>query len=125
MENQFALILDNLYRLLADGTSIPFLAAGVVVITNLFKLVFARLGVKANAVIVALVVQVLVWVAYTAATRFGQGETFQMYWDQIIPILQAFIPLIGSLALGHRWYEQAKAAGNPILGYQPRTDGDG
>lgn len=120
LQDQFALILENLVRLLFDGTFIPFLATGIIVITNLFKAIFARLKINANPVIVALFVQVGIWLAYVLATRFGYGDFFTLHWDSVIDVLRTFIPLVGGGALAHSWYERSKAADNPILGYSPQ-----
>lgn len=105
--------LQNLLRLLSDVTFIPFAAAGVIVITNILKM----LRIPVNPTLLALAVQAVVWVAYTFARHYGVELRFEQFWDALITIVQAVLPLVGSIAAAHVGYERAKAAGVPLLGY--------
>ena len=105
--------LQNLLRLLTDVTFIPFAAAGVIVITNILKMI----RVPVNPTLLALLVQVVVWVAYTIARQHGVELRFQEFWDALINVIQAVLPLVGSIAAAHVGYESAKSAGVPLLGY--------
>lgn len=109
--------LANIIRILGDVTYVPFLAAGVIVLTNLLKFVFDKTGIKISPALVALAVQVLVWVVYTYAVRGGFETQFADVWKSLIGVLEAVLPLVLTLSAGHWGYEKARAAGNPILGY--------
>mgnify|MGYP000932359111 CR=1 FL=1 len=113
----YAQALENIIRILFDVTYVPFLAAGVIVLTNLFKFVFDHAKVTINPALVALLVQVAVWVVYTIAVKQGFETQFADVWTALIGIIEAVLPLVLTLAAGHWGYEKAKAAGNPLLGY--------
>lgn len=114
---EYTQALENIIRILFDVTYVPFLAAGVIVLTNLFKLLFDRARVTINPALVALTVQVAVWLIYTVAVKNGFETQFGDVWKSVIGIIEAILPLVLTLAAGHWGYEKAKAAGNPLLGY--------
>lgn len=116
----YAEALQNILRILFDVTYVPFLAAGVITLTSLFKFIFDKLAWKINPALVALTVQVIVWVAYTFAVHNGFEIQFGDVWKSLIGIIEAILPLVLTLAAGHWGYERAKAAGNPILGYSSK-----
>lgn len=117
----YAQALENIIRILFDVTYVPFLAAGVIVLTNLFKFVFDRARVTINPALVALAVQVIVWIIYTVAVKNGFETQFSDVWKSVIGIIEAILPLVLTLAAGHWGYEKAKAAGNPLLGYHKQA----
>lgn len=67
--------LENIIRLFTDITVIPFAVGFVVVVTQIFKNVFKLEGNR--AALVSLVVQALVWVAYTVAKAYGYDGQFE------------------------------------------------
>lgn len=114
--------LSSLLRLLNDVTYIPATAAGVIVLTSAIAIVLFKLGVELSGnvrFLLALTIQVAVWIAYTLSTRAGLEVRFDQIWTALITIVQAFLPLLGSFALGHAGYEYFKANGYPVLGFSP------
>lgn len=109
--------IENLIRLISDATFVPFLASGVIVLTSVVRWLLDRAGVDLSPALVALIVQVVVWAAYTLARSQGIETQFTSIWEAIIRIVEALWPLVGSLAISHWGYEKARAAGNPFLGY--------
>lgn len=52
-----------------------------------------------------------------AVLYYGVELRFEQFWDALITIVQAILPLFGSIYVAHIGYERAKAAGVPLLGY--------
>ena len=117
---EYSAALENIIRILSDVTFVPFLAAGVIVLTSLFRFVFDKVGFKISPALVALTIQIVVWVVYTFAVRGGFETQFADVWASLIGIIQAILPLVMTLAAGHWGYERAKAAGSPVLGYNDK-----
>lgn len=118
-----ATFLDRLLLLLIDGTYIPSAAAGVVVFTSAVSLVLFKLGIELSGgtrALIALAVQVVVWVAYTLLTRAGFEAQFSQWYSAVVTIVQALLPLTGAVFVAHRWYESAKAQRTPLLGFTPK-----
>ena len=115
-------LLGQLYSVLKDFTYIAWAAAGVVVIVGLLKIVLSVAGVSLTgnaAILLTLVVQVLIWLAYSVANYFGQGETFQAWYLNVVDVFRSLLPLAGALFAGHVLYTKAQAAGVPVLGFKP------
>ena len=122
---QLALFMrDNLMRLAQDATSSPFLVAGVVIITNLLKAIFARFGAFPDDKLLSLVVQVIAWVVYVIASRFGYGDSFAAFWTNGTEVLRAFIPLVPIVLGSHAVYRTAKKNEVPILSYRATRPGE-
>lgn len=118
-----ASFVERLLTLLSDATYIPAAAAGVVVFTSAISLILFKLGIELSGgtrMLLALAVQVVVWVAYTLLTRAGFEAQFEQWYASIVTIVQALLPLAGSVFLAHRWYEGAKVSGTPVLGFSPK-----
>lgn len=118
-------LLGQIFALLKDGTFIVWAAAGVVLIVGLLK-VFLRsaFGVTLEgnaAILLTLVIQVVVWLAYSIANYLGQGEAFKTIYLQAADVLRSLLPLAGSIFAGHVLYTQAKERGVPVLGYKPKA----
>jgi hypothetical protein len=111
--------LNNVFRFLASVSYMPFAAAGVVILTGVFKMVMVKLpkSLQINPVLIALTLQVIVWAAYTLAQRFGYGDQFKTGWDALINVIKALLPLAGSIGLAHEGYELAKRRNWPVVGY--------
>jgi len=115
--------IERLLTLVFDVTYIPAAAAGVVVFTSALSLVLFRLGIELSGgarALIALAVQVVVWVAYTLLTRAGFEAQFNQWYSAIVTIVQALLPLTGAVFVAHRWYESAKAERTPVLGFSPK-----
>jgi len=117
-------LLGQLFALLKDGTYMVWAAAGVLIFTGLFKIGARMLGfvIEGNAaILLALVIQVLIWIGYSIANYLGQGEAFKTNYLVLADIARSLLPLAGSIALGHFGYQAFKAQGTPVLGYKPRA----
>jgi len=115
-------LLGQLFQLLKDGTFIAWGAAGVVLIVGLLKILAQAVGVTVAdnaAAILALIVQVLVWLAYSVSNYFGQGETFKAFYLNIVDVIRSLLPLAGLIFGSHVLYTQAAKRNVPILGYYP------
>jgi hypothetical protein len=114
-------LLQKLVNLLSDATYIVWAAAGVVILTGLIKVVAAQVGINitgAGAAFLALAIQVLIWLGYSIATYFSQGESFKSLYLTIIDIVRAMLPLFGAVGLGHEFYQLAHRRGWPVLGFK-------
>jgi len=118
-----ATFLETILRLVSDVTYIPSAAAGVIVFTSAISLVlfkvfgFALSG--ASRMLLALAIQVVVWVAYVLLTRAGLQTQFNQWYETVVTFVQAILPLFGAVAFGHVGYEKMKEWGVPVLGYKP------
>lgn len=111
--------LTQLLALLTDATYIPALASGVLIFTNAFKFVFALFKVEISggrAVVLALAVQVAVWVVYQFAVKGGVDLQFKQWYDAAATIISTLLPLALTLFASHVAY--TKSEGNPVLGYK-------
>lgn len=118
-----ATFLENILRLVSDVTYIPSAAAGVIVFTSAISLVlfkvfgFALSGPR--RMLLALAIQIVVWVAYVLLTRAGLQSQFNQWYETVVTFVQAILPLFGAVAFGHVGYEKMKEWGVPVLGYKP------
>lgn len=115
---------DMLIRGILDVTYIPWAAAGVLVVVAVVKLVLTKANIQFNPVLLTIAVQVVVWVLFQVfKNQLGLEVEFQKWYMAFITILQALMGLVGSTALSHKWYEDARNAKNPILGYRGAPKG--
>lgn len=115
-------LLGQIFQLLKDSTYMVWAAAGVIVIVGAIKMVLGALGVAIednSAVVLTLIVQVVIWLAYAAANYFGQGETFKAWYSQIVDVIRSLLPLFGAIFLGHIGYQAASKRNVPVIGYYP------
>lgn len=111
--------VTRLLDLLTETTYIPALAAGVVIFTNAFKLIFALFKVEISggrAVLLALAVQVAVWVIYQFAVKGGFDLQFQQWYDAAATIINTLLPLALTLVAAPWAYDKLES--NPLLGYK-------
>lgn len=114
-------LLGQLYALLKDGTYIVWAAAGVLVIVGAIKSLLGIFGiniVNSAAALLALGVQVAIWLGYAVANYFGQGDTFKATYLQVIDVIRALLPLAGSIFLGHVFYKAAAKREVPVIGFR-------
>jgi hypothetical protein len=114
-------LLGQLYTLLKDGTYIIWAAAGVVVIVGLIKVLASAVGIQisgSGAMLLTLVVQVVIWLAYATANYFGQGDAFKAWYLQVVDVLRALLPLAGSIFAGQIFYKQSVKRAVPVLGFR-------
>lgn len=111
--------LTALLRLLFDVSYIPAAAAGTLVLVNVVKYLLTQVKVQFNPVLIALAVQVVVFVAFKVITGpLGVADTkFFSWFAAIITMIELLLPVATS-ALSHAWYEKSRAVKNPILGYK-------
>lgn len=118
-----ATFLENILRLVSDVTYIPSAAAGVIVFTSAISLVlFKVFGFSLSGprrMLLALAIQIVVWVAYVLLTRAGLQSQFNQWYETVVTFVQAILPLFGAVAFGHVGYEKMKEWGVPVLGYKP------
>lgn len=109
--------VEALLKLLTDGTALALTGAGVVVLTNIVK--FFLKDIPAQWI--ALVLQVVVWIAYEIAVANSLGGQFEQFWSIFITIATA----ISSLFIGDVTMKAVYNAGvktrSAIFGYQ-RTE---
>ncbi len=113
-------LLGQLFALLKDATYMVWAAAGVIVIVGALKTVLSALGVLIadnTAIVITLIVQVLIWLAYAAANYFNQGEVFKAWYLQIVDVIRSLLPLFGAIFLGHIGFQAAAKRKVPVLGY--------
>lgn len=113
-------VLSRLLALLNDASYIVWAAAGVVIITGAIKTVAGLAGFRiegAGAALLALFIQVAVWLAYTVANSFGAGEAFRTQYNNVVDVIRSLLPLVGSIFGGHVLYQAAAKRNVPILGY--------
>lgn len=114
--------LSGLFRLVNDLTYMPTTGVGVILLTSTVSLILFKFGVELSGnvrFLLALSIQVVVWVAYTLSSRAGLEVQFMQWYEAVEPLLRALLPFIGSFALGHAGYEYFKANGYPVLGFSP------
>jgi len=117
-------LLGQLFALLKDATFIAWAAAGTVVIVGLIKVIASAAGVAItgnSAIAVTLVVQVIIWLTYSIANYFGQGEAFKTWFLYLADVARSLLPLAGAIFAGHVLYQQAAKRNVPILGYSKKT----
>lgn len=105
--------LAAILELVTSLTFSPLTAAFVLVLTALLKKLLPE---SIGAGVIALVLQVLAWVALTAARHFGVEAQFLTALEAITVILGALIGLVGSSYLATRFYNGAKTENVPLLG---------
>lgn len=108
---------DALARLLSfitDVTFVPAAAALVTMATSLIKR-FVPETVPAGAI--ALVAQVVVWVAYVVTGHFGLGEQFSTVLDVGTRILEILLPVILAALGSSGLYSLAKRGNIAVVGY--------
>lgn len=113
--------IANLATMLSEFTAVPALAAGVLIFTNAIKVLLAMVKVEVSgsrAVLLALAVQVVVWIIYQLAIKGGFDLQFQQWYDAAATIINALLPLVLTFAATHYAYEYGKKSENPILGYK-------
>lgn len=115
-------VLSRLLALLDNATYIVWAAAGVVIITGAIKTLFYFANVRIEGVaaaLLALAVQVIIWILYSAANAVGMGETFRTQYELIVELIRSLLPLVGSIFGGHVLYQAAAARRVPVLGFYP------
>lgn len=115
-------VLSRLLALLDNATYIVWAAAGVVIITGAIKTLFYFANVRIEGVaaaLLALAVQVIIWILYSAANAVGLGETFRTQYELIVELIRSLLPLVGSIFGGHVLYQAAAARRVPVLGFYP------
>lgn len=113
-------VLSRLLALLNDASYIVWAAAGVVIITGAIKMLAGLAGIRIEGVaaaLLALFIQVAVWLAYTVANSFGAGEAFRTQYNNVVDVIRSLLPLVGSIFGGHVLYQAAAKRNVPILGY--------
>ena len=120
-------ILERLFVVL-QGTYIAWAAAGVIIVTNLVKMIAAKLPVPfkfifegRSAVLLTTVIQVLIWLGYNVARYFGIADQFQGGYLAIIDVLKALLPLLLTFGVAHEVYSLAVRRGWPaLIAYRPQ-----
>lgn len=115
---EYPVFMANLLALLTDFTAIPALAAGVLIFTNAIKAALAVFKVPIDgrrAVLLALGVQVFVWIVYQLAVRGGFDLQFRQWYDAAATIIQTLLPLVLTLLAAPYAYDHLRD--NPVLGY--------
>jgi len=114
-------LLGQIFALLKDGTYMVWAAAGVLVIVGLIKTLASAAGIVIEgntAIFITLVVQVIIWLLYSVANSFGQGEAFQEWYNRVIDLIRALLPLAGAIFVANWGYHKAAAAKTPIVGFK-------
>lgn len=114
-------LLQKLINLLSDASYMAWAAAATVVFTGLIKVIAAALNINitgAGSVLLALTIQVLIWLGYSVANYLGQGEGFKTWYLALADIARAVLPLFGAIGLGHEGYKLAHRRGWPVLGFR-------
>lgn len=106
--------LELFVKLLADGTFILVAAPLVVALTAIFK---RFLPDNISSAVLALVFQVIVWIAYVVAVQLGYGSQFDSWISTITTIVVAIAGLVGSSFLATRAYNYAADREVPLFGY--------
>jgi len=109
-----AAFLELFVKLLADGTFLPVAAGLVVALTAIFK---RFLPDNISSAVLALVFQVIVWIAYVVAVQLGYGSQFDTWISTITTIVVAIAGLVGSSFLATRAYVYASDREVPLFGY--------
>lgn len=113
-------VLSRLLALLDNATYIIWAAAGVVIITGAIKTIAGLFGFRiegVGAALLALTVQVIIWIVYSIANSLGAGEAFRTQYEIVIEVIRSLLPLVGSIFGGHVLYQAAAKRNVPILGY--------
>lgn len=114
-------ILERLFAVL-QGTYIGWAAAGTLVIVGLIKALLARFGIVAEgqgAAILAVTVQVLIWLLYNIAVFFGAAEQFRTGYLAVIEVLKSLLPFVLGLFVTNGAYQLARKQAVPLVGYRP------
>lgn len=115
---EYTHFLANMLALLNDLTAVPALAAGVLIFTNAIKAILALFKVKVEdtrAVLLALGVQVVVWIIYQFSVRGGFDVAFQQWYDAAATVINTLLPLVLTLFAAPYAYDRMRD--NPVLGY--------
>ena len=105
--------LTAILELVNNLTFSPLTAAFVVAVVALLKKVIPE---SLSVGTLALIVQVLVWVALVAAKHFGVEDQFNTWLGTITTILGAVTGLVASSYLSTRFYNAARDKDVPLLG---------
>lgn len=115
-------VLSRLLALLDNATYIIWAAAGVVIITGALKTLAFLVGWRIEgiqAALLALVVQVIIWILYSVANALGAGEVFRSQYEIVVEVIRSLLPLVGSIFGGHVLYQAAAKRRVPVLGFYP------
>jgi hypothetical protein len=112
-------LLQVLLQLLTDATYIPAAGLGIVAFTNVIKFVLTKVGFTLPdmaQVIIALVVQFIVWSAWMLFTRLGLIDQFTQWYDAAVTVVMALFPLLGGTFAAHKIYQASKAQPATVSG---------
>lgn len=115
-------VLSRLLALLDNATYIVWAAAGVVIITGAIKTLAYLAGIRiegVGAALLALAVQVIIWILYSIANALGAGEAFRTQYEIVVEVIRSLLPLVGSIFGGHVLYQAAASRRVPVLGFYP------
>jgi len=101
--------------LLNNITFLPMAAALVVALTAFFKKLLPATIPSAS---IALVLQVIIWIAYVVAKQYQYGDQFTNIITMLTTVVGAVLGLVGSSALSTTIYTQSVKLGIPGLSYQ-------
>lgn len=114
------MFLTDLIQLLNGVTYLAFATGATVLITSVLKRFIPAELVSAGTL--ALAVQVVLWVFYVVAQRYGLETQFKSLLDVLQILIQTFLlPAAGVAATSvasHQAYEYAKQRGVPFIGSQ-------
>jgi hypothetical protein len=107
--------VQRLLELVTDTTFVPFAVGLVVVLTQLLKQAISLTKWQVSPALLALAVQVAVWVAYSIAKANGYELKFEQSIGAAETILTALLSVVapGLLSLGasHLAYEKFRSSG--------------
>lgn len=112
---------ENLITLLNNISFVPFAAGLVLVLVQFGKAIFGWDG--GRAVLMALVIQVVVWVAYVIAHSRGLDAQFQTTTDTATTILNALFSALfpALLSNGLTQYTYRKLTASNVPGFRKDT----
>lgn len=111
--------LELLIKAITDITFVPVAAGLVVALTGLVK---RFIPTSVNAGYIALLFQVILWVAWVLALHFGYADQFGTVISTFTTVVVAVTGLVGSSALATRIHESAAANNVPLAGYKRDAD---
>lgn len=115
LDAQMADSLGQLIQFVHDTTFILWAAPLVALLANVAKLLPPLRTIGAPTI--ALVIQVIVWVAYAAADRAGYGVDFQQWTEVASTALDVLVPLLLSILGTKGVYEVSRRCAVPLFGY--------
>lgn len=111
--DELAAALQLIVKMVSDITFVPGAAALVIALTAILKRY-----IPTNPGNIALVLQVIAWVAFILAKHFGYEPQFQNWMDSLTTIVTGVGGLVLSSMLATKGYISLKRNDVPILGEQ-------